>query len=501
MSLTRRQIAQQARRERERGLREQSELGNEDIPGPSRREIGQRSRRDQERIDSHCRARRDYIGGTSVHQLGRCEVPCPKCAALHWLEERAINIAAGGERSSLANPLFSGCCSNGAVQLPLPLDPPLELRDLLTDQTHQGKLRREQLRNYNNSLAFTSMGVDKQDMQVWGPQGIYTFRIGGRAYHQIGALLPEAGEHPRFAQVFLAGLSEAEQAAQRNIHIRGRGEEGVLTRLAQMIERVNPYYAAFKTFRDRDRESEEDTPILYLTVLNPLQNDPRRYNRPTSDEVACVYVADENEPSPGRHIQVYLRGGGVRNISELHSAYLPLHFTLIYPHGEPGWHPRIPLAGQPLGDDDEIGEGEDIEDGNAGDRGLVAEVRRYGRGGSKRVTQAQFATYYLFKRLGSFNTALYCGRLFQELLVDQWAQTESNRLRWIRENQTTLRADSYKGLVDAVDAGIPLADVGKKVVLPSTFAGSPRGCKDLGDRISKTGTSALSSSHVPYTRR
>ncbi|EIW67464.1 hypothetical protein TREMEDRAFT_64055 [Tremella mesenterica DSM 1558] len=210
------------------------------------------------------------------------------------------------------------------------------------------------LRNYNNSLAFTSMGVDKQDMQVWGPQGIYTFRIGGRAYHQIGALLPEAGEHPRFAQVFLAGLSEAEQAAQRNIHIRGRGEEGVLTRLAQMIERVNPYYAAFKTFRDRDRESEEDTPILYLTILNPLQNDPRRYNRPTSDEVACVYVTDENEPSPGRHIQVYLRGGGVRNISELHSAYLPLHFTLIYPHGEPGWHPRIPLAGQPLGDDDEI---------------------------------------------------------------------------------------------------------------------------------------------------
>ncbi|EIW69730.1 hypothetical protein TREMEDRAFT_61492 [Tremella mesenterica DSM 1558] len=289
--------------------------------------------------------------------------------------EHAINIAAGGERSSLANPLFSGCCSNGAVQLPLPLDPPLELRDLLTDQTHQGKLRREQLRNYNNSLAFTSMGVDKQDMRVWGPQGIYTFRIGGRAYHQIGALLPEAGEHPRFAQVFLAGLSEAEQAAQRNIHIRGRGEEGVLTRLAQMIERVNPYYAAFKTFRD-----------------------------------------------------LYLRGGGVRNISELHSAYLPLHFTLIYPHGEPGWHPRIPLAGQPLGDDDEIGEGEDIEDGNAGDGGLVAEVRHYGRGGSKRVTQAQFATYYLFKRSGNFNTALYCGRLFQELLVDQWAQTESNRL-------------------------------------------------------------------------
>ncbi|EIW71217.1 hypothetical protein TREMEDRAFT_27051 [Tremella mesenterica DSM 1558] len=241
-----------------------------------------------------------------------------------------------------------------------------------------------------------------------------------------------------------------------------------------MIERVNPYYAAFKTFRDRDRESEEDTPILYLTILNPLRNDPRRYNRPTSDEVACVYVADENEPSPGRHIQVYLRGGGVRNISELHSAYLPLHFTLIYPHGEPGWHPRIPLAGQPLGDDDEIGEGEDIEDGNAGDGGLVAEVRRYGRGGSKRVTQAQFATYYLFKRSGNFNTALYCGRLFQELLVDQWAQTESNRLRWIRENQTTLRAESYKGLVDAVDAGIPLVDVGKKVVLPSTFAGSPR---------------------------
>ena len=38
------------------------------------------------------------------------------------------------------------------------------------------------------------------------------------------------------------------------------------------------------------------------------------------------------------------RTGQLKRICELHSAYLPLRFPLLFPHGEPGWHPNIPFA-------------------------------------------------------------------------------------------------------------------------------------------------------------
>jgi hypothetical protein len=38
-------------------------------------------------------------------------------------------------------------------------------------------------------------------------------------------------------------------------------------------------------------------------------------------------------------------GNTLKQISELHNAYLPLCYVLLLPYGEPGWHPNIPLRG------------------------------------------------------------------------------------------------------------------------------------------------------------
>jgi hypothetical protein len=44
------------------------------------------------------------------------------------------------------------------------------------------------------------------------------------------------------------------------------------------------------------------------------------------------------------------------------------------------------------------------------------------------------------------------------------------RLRWIRDHQTELRADLYKGIVDSITAGETRASaVGIRTVLPWTF--------------------------------
>jgi hypothetical protein len=78
------------------------------------------------------------------HRLGPCNAVCEKCGARCWLEERAQGKTWGGETSCNTRPLFVDCCKNGAVQLPLPQEPPPELRILLIDDS-VGVLRPSQL--------------------------------------------------------------------------------------------------------------------------------------------------------------------------------------------------------------------------------------------------------------------------------------------------------------------------------------------------------------------
>lgn len=52
-----------------------------------------------------------------------------------------------------------------------------------------------------------------------------------------------------------------------------------------------------------------------------------------------------------------------------------------------------------------------------------------------------------------------------------------NDLNWYRQNQQTIRADCYSGLMDrlSTDPDVSLKDIGSKVtILPSTMPGSPR---------------------------
>lgn len=62
----------------------------------------------------------------------------------------------------------------------------------------------------------------------------------------------------------------------------------------------------------------------------------------------------------------------------------------------------------------------------------------------------------------------------QEWVVDAWATIEQKRLSWLRNNQQTLRADSYSSFEDAVAEGLPLRQIGVRTVLPSSHLGSPR---------------------------
>lgn len=67
-----------------------------------------------------------------------------------------------------------------------------------------------------------------------------------------------------------------------------------------------------------------------------------------------------------------------------------------------------------------------------------------------------------------------CRQLFSQYLVDIAAKIESERLLYIRLNQCKLRSEEYALLKDAINNDKNVEGIGKRVILPSTFIGSPR---------------------------
>jgi len=96
---------------------------------------------------------------------------------------------------------------------------------------------------------------------------------------------------------------------------------------------------------------------------------------------------------------------------------------------------------------------------------------------ARRMSQVQFYSYCLHTWDTEFSLLHHGGRLFQQYLCDVWVSTDQNRLRWIENNQSKLHASLYSGLEDAIanaDENINLDNIGRRVVLPSSYVGGPR---------------------------
>ncbi|KAI0750069.1 hypothetical protein C8Q80DRAFT_1314819 [Daedaleopsis nitida] len=137
-----------------------------------------------------------YRESVRQHDLGRMNISCPSCGALHWLAERLT-------KSSREHPRFGTCCNSGKVSLPpLPNPPPL-LQNLLTGNDTQCKEFRTNIRRYNAAFAFTSLGVRIDDELNQTGHAPYVFRIHGKLCHRSGTLLTSPGESPRYSQLYI----------------------------------------------------------------------------------------------------------------------------------------------------------------------------------------------------------------------------------------------------------------------------------------------------------
>jgi len=172
--------------------------------------------------------------------------------------------------------------------------------------------------------------------------GIYTFRIRGTLCHQIGSLIPPDGQQPKFAQIYVVDSDINEQIKHQLKYGHGHIDETILRDLLTMMQQHNPYYEMYKIAKKR--MGKDVNLQLNLTTWDAKKHDPRRYNLPTTSEVGIIIKKDFSNANSTRDLIIEHCSGKLQRISELHSAYLPLRFPLLFPYGEQGWHPAIPFA-------------------------------------------------------------------------------------------------------------------------------------------------------------
>ncbi|KAH1213764.1 hypothetical protein GmHk_14G041654 [Glycine max] len=218
----------------------------------------------------------------------------------------------------------------------------------------------------------------------------------------------------------------------------------IVSTLSQMLDEYNVHAKSFRMARDRLADTQVDNVKLRLTATR--EKDSRTYNLPNVSEVAALIVGDF-DPDSRRDIIVETQNGELQRIHELHSSYLGLQYPLLFPYGEDGYRPDIlPLC--------------------------TPSSRKRKR---NHLMMREWFAYRLQFRSNEAQTLLHSRKLFQQFIVEAYMMVESERLSYIRNNKKKLRVDKYCSLQTSLDVGSSKSSSkGKRVILPSTFVGSPR---------------------------
>ncbi|CAE1267097.1 unnamed protein product [Acanthosepion pharaonis] len=93
---------------------------------------------------------------------------------------------------------------------------------------------------------------------------------------------------------------------------------------------------------------------------------------------------------------------------------------------------------------------------------------------SKTVSCRAYYAYMFMVREGEFNHLHRCRQLFLQFAVDMTAKMESERLGFIKLNQSKLRTDSYIHLREGLRSDGDPRNLRKPCIFPSSYIGGPR---------------------------
>ncbi|CAI0446753.1 unnamed protein product [Linum tenue] len=180
-----------------------------------------------------------------------------------------------------------------------------------------------------------------------------------------------------------------------------------------MLDETNELVKTFRRIRQNLQLSS--TPNLRLRIFG-IKSRNRQYDLPTSSD-----------------------NGGLKRITSLNPKFEALHFPLLFPYGEDGFHPQI----------------------SYNISFCPPSMRR------KFVTQREYYAFRLQYRIGEGHTLVKSGKALQHYCVDAFSTIELNRLAFLRTHQKDLRSEVYQG-----------EKLGR-IIIPSSYTGGPRYMQQL----------------------
>ena len=220
------------------------------------------------------------------HDLGRMNITCTGCQALHWASEPSAKKPQGGHAS------YQSCCKRGDAQLERMSQLPEPLHSLMNASNTQSKGFRKVLRRWNGQFAFTSVkfNMDRRMSDI-GSTTFQMFQIHGAFYHRQGQLVPGDGRDPLYSQIYLYDPTYAAETRSRNAL---ELDADIVASLTLMLQESNPLIQIYLTARERFVEISEAESNFRL-ILNPQLRlvvergaDLRRENLPTADAVSMI---------------------------------------------------------------------------------------------------------------------------------------------------------------------------------------------------------------------
>jgi hypothetical protein len=121
--------------------------------------------------------------------------------------------------------------------------------------------------------------------------------------------------------------------------------EDTMAAVQACLRRINSYARLFLHAKDFIRERHVGE--LSIRLLADPTTDLRRYNTPSVDEIAVLTCGNVSNSTYPRDIVLHSHTDRLEHITDLHPAYVPLHYVLLFPYGTPGWSSSIPLLPKP----------------------------------------------------------------------------------------------------------------------------------------------------------
>ena len=231
----------------------------------------------------------------------------------------------------------------------------------------------------------------------------------------------------------------------------------LLEKLNSLILEINPYAKKFKMLADEHLKPDKCKEIAVQILSMKGQ-----YAAPESEEIGVFIPNTDNQYSSKTPIyrNIILRDKDGKNfsINEMNPMYDPLHYPLMFPHGDVGYSYNCNWS-------------------------------------SSEQNTTVLKHYQQIMQIRPSKPLYLFSRLYQEYVCDQYAKIEGWRLNYIKNNQKRIKSELYNGVMDFLNthqqhcskenSGVHQEStnnsanenikLGKThIVLPATFSGGPR---------------------------